>query len=63
MAEKANEWLAFGSPMVWVANPKKETVTVYRANRDPKVLQGDDLLLGDDVVPGFRVKVAEIFQS
>src|SRR5258708_39984768 len=41
LAEKANEWLAAGTPIVWVANPKKETITVYRANRDPKILQGD----------------------
>jgi Uma2 family endonuclease len=49
--------------MVWVADPQKETVTVYRKNREPRVLQGDDVLSGEEVVPGFAVKVAEIFQS
>jgi Uma2 family endonuclease len=63
MEEKAHDWLAAGSAMVWVADPQKETVTVYRKDREPRVLQGDDILSGEDVVPGFAVKVSEVFQS
>jgi Uma2 family endonuclease len=63
MEQKAHDWLAAGTAVVWVADPQKETVTVNRKNREPRVLQGDDVLSGEEVVPGFAVKVAEIFQS
>jgi Uma2 family endonuclease len=63
MEDKANDWLAAGTAMVWVADPQKETVTVYRKGREPQVLQGDDLLRGEEVIPGFAVRVSEIFQS
>jgi Uma2 family endonuclease len=63
MEDKANDWLAAGTAMVWVADPQKETLTVYRKGREPQVLQGDDLLRGEEVIPGFAVRVAEIFQS
>ncbi len=63
MEEKAHGWLAAGTAMVWVGDPQKETLTVYRKDREPRVLQGDDQLTGEDVVPGFAIRVAEIFQS
>lgn len=60
--EKIEQWLAAGTAMVWVANPRNKTIAVHRARRDPHVLREGDLLSGDDVCPGFSIRVAEIFQ-
>ncbi len=36
--EKVHEYLESGSLMVWVVNPKRQTVTVYRSLTDIKIL-------------------------
>jgi hypothetical protein len=36
-------------------------VTVVRANGERQVLKGDDLLSGEEVVPGFEIRVRQIF--
>lgn len=59
--DKARRWLAAGTRMVWVVYPKRETLTVYRSADNVRLLSAEDSLEGADVVPGFSVKVAELF--
>lgn len=47
--------------MVWVINPRRETVAVYRSPEDMTVLRGDDILEGGDVIEGFAVQVRDLF--
>ena len=53
-------WLELGARAVWNVNPKKRTVEVVRADGVRKIFRENDELV-DDTVPGFRVKVSEIF--
>ena len=39
--------------MVWVVNPRRETVEVYRSPEDITVLHGADILDGGTVIEGF----------
>lgn len=59
--EKVEEWLEAGARMVWVVNPRRRNVTVYRPGTNPIVLTINDALDGQDVVPGFSFSVAQIF--
>lgn len=59
--DKVGQWLAAGTSMVWVVNPKRRSVSVYRSMTDVKRLSEADELDGVDVVPGFRCGVSEIF--
>ena len=59
--KKIEEYLAGGVPLIWIVDPAIQSVTVYRSLQDVKVLTPDQELDGGDVIPGFRVKVAEIF--
>ena len=59
--EKARTWLAHGARMVWVVNPNRRTLSVYRPGLDVLVLAEDEELGGEDVVPGFHCNVSEIF--
>ena len=59
--EKVAEWLEGGARMVWIISPKLHTVTVYRSLTDIVTLTVKDTLSGGDVVPGFQMKVTEIF--
>jgi Uma2 family endonuclease len=54
-------WLELGAKSVWNVNPKKRTVEVSRADGQKQLFHETDELV-DDIIPGFRVKVAEIFE-
>jgi Uma2 family endonuclease len=60
---KVSQWLEAGARMVWVVSPKLHTITVYRSLTDIMTLTEKDTLKGGDVVPGFSIKIAEIFES
>ena len=47
--------------MVWVVNPRRETVEVYRSPEDMTVLRGNDILEGSDVIAGFQCCVRDLF--
>ena len=59
--EKVAEWLAAGTRMVIVVNPRNRTVRVYRSLTDSDLLTETDTLDGGDVVPGWQMPVADIF--
>jgi Uma2 family endonuclease len=60
--EKVREWLEAGARMVLVVSPRLRTITVYRSLTDINVFTEKDTLDGDDVVPGFRLAVVEVFR-
>ncbi len=59
--EKIQQWLEAGTRLVWVVNPKLRTVTVYRSNVDAEILTVKDTLDGGEVVLGFQIPIAELF--
>jgi Uma2 family endonuclease len=61
MMGKVLDWLAAGTRLVWLVSPACRTVTVYRSRNDIAVLTEDDVLEGEDVVPGWRLPVRDIF--
>lgn len=60
---KALAWLGAGCRMVLVADPDRGSVTVYRSREDVSILvaEAGDVIDGADVVPGWRLPVAEVF--
>ena len=58
---KVREYLAGGVGLVWVAYPVTRTVHVYRANGTATVLDDTGTLDGEDVLPGLRIAVTDIF--
>jgi Uma2 family endonuclease len=59
---KIADYLAAGTRLVWVVDPRHERVTVYRDLLAPRQLEAKGELDGEDVIPGFRVRVREIFE-
>ena len=59
--EKVSAWIAAGCMQVWVVSPQFKTVTIYSSSDDIVVLREKDTLTGGEVVPGFTIKVSEIF--
>lgn len=60
---KVLEYLQAGARLVWVFWPKYRSVTVYTAAGEVFQRREGDALDGDDVIPGFEVSVAEIFDA
>jgi len=59
---KVADYLAAGTHEVWVVDPESETVVAYRTLLSPRTLRPGDILEAEEVVPGFRVDVAELFE-
>jgi len=59
---KVAEYLSWGVRLVWLVDPNTRTVTVVRANGERQVLGEKDVLTGEDVVPGFKIRVRKIFE-
>jgi Uma2 family endonuclease len=60
--EKVTEYLQAGAKAVWVVNPRRRTITVYRSLNEITILTEQDTLDGGEVVPGFRCRVSEVFR-
>ena len=58
---KVAEWLEYGARLVFVVNPRRRTVGVHRPNEPVRILTEDDVLDGEDVVPGWSHPVRELF--
>ncbi len=61
LMDKLDEYFALGVNVVWVADPRKKQVYVYRSVTDVKRLSVGDTLNGEDVLPGFGMPVADLF--
>ena len=60
LTEKLADYRVAGTPLVWVIDPARRTVTVI-STHESTTLGADDTLTGGDVVPGFVCGVAELF--
>jgi hypothetical protein len=63
IAEKVEDYLASGVRLVWIVYPRSRHVVVWTPDGAARTLRGDDALDGADVVPGFRLPLAELFAS
>jgi Uma2 family endonuclease len=72
LAFKVEQYLRAGAQLVWVIHPPRQSVpgsaTVYRARGvaggpggSPTVLGPDDFLVGDPVLPGFRLRLSDLW--
>lgn len=61
--QKLREYLAIGVRLVWVVDPNARSVFAYRSLTDVREFTQNDDLPGDDVLPGFAVKVAHLFED
>jgi Uma2 family endonuclease len=58
---KVQEYLDAGTPLVWVLDPESRSATVTHADGRSTYLDSDGILDGEDVLPGFRVALADVW--
>lgn len=61
--EKARMWRDFGARLVWVVYPDTRSVDIYGEDGTTETLTENDILRGNDVLPGFSCAVSEIFEA
>ena len=57
LQDKMQEYLASGLQLGWLINPQNQQVEIYRAGQDVEVVKTPGVLSGEDVLPGFELKV------
>ena len=60
---KVGDWLNAGSRLVWVVDPTRGVVHVYRQDGSEALIAEQAELSGEDVVPGFEGTLAAILSS
>jgi Uma2 family endonuclease len=63
LRRKAEDYMRFGTKMVWLVFPDEQSVEVYLPDEDVITVGLDGTLDGGDVLPGFTLPVGEIFPS
>ena len=61
MQRKLRDYFAAGTKLVWYVDPKKRTVRVYTDPDNAATLTEDRTLDGGDVLPGFTLRLRELF--
>jgi Uma2 family endonuclease len=60
--QKLREYFAIGVLLVWLIDPLSRSVLVYRSLTNIRELTANDELTGEEVLPGFAVQVAQLFE-
>ena len=63
MEQRAASWLNWGVPVVWVLDPQQKQAHVVEQGRGGQRLAEHQELLGQAVLPGFHLRIADIFQE
>ena len=63
---KAEVYLSHGTALVWLVDPVREFAEVWRRGDDGdflrQLVESDGLLDGEDIVPGFRLRLRDLFE-
>lgn len=60
---KVADYLAAGARVVWVLDPATRSARIYRTLLAPRTLGVGDSLDGEDVLPGFSLPLADLFEA
>ena len=61
--EKIDDYFRAGVRQVWVIYPRHSRVFVHNGPKSITVLDAADVLDGGDVLPGFQLRLAELFRK
>ena len=63
LQEKLDDLQVGGARLIWVADPRRGTVTVHDGDAPVRTLRGDESLDGGAVVPGFSCRIGDVFEG
>lgn len=63
VTDKIHEYFEAGVELVWVVNPRRETVSVYTSAQQVTILGKSDTLTAGEVIPGFALPLGQLFRT
>src|SRR5260221_5075448 len=60
---KAEKYIQGGTKLVWLVFPDEQVIEIYMSDQDVITVSPDGILDGGEVLPGFTLKVSDIFAS
>ena len=61
LQSKMLEYIANGASLGWLIDPLKRRVYIYRPDEELVVLENPEIVPGDPLLPGFKLKTAELW--
>jgi Uma2 family endonuclease len=61
--EKLNEYLDAGIRLIWIVNPDRRTIRIYRNDGTTRLYREKDTIENDPMLPGLRLTAGEIFPA
>jgi Uma2 family endonuclease len=61
VADKIGEFLECGVPLVWVVDPRTQTVTAYQSLSNTQQFTAQDTISAEPILPGFSCLVSRFF--
>jgi len=58
---KVDEWLQAGTQAVWVLYSATHSAMIYQSDGALQLLHADDMLTGEPALPGFSIRLSELF--
>ena len=59
--DKLNEYFSAGVRQVWLVEPRFERVIVYFSPDESKTFHKTELLICEEILPGFKLNLSDIF--
>ena len=61
--KKMNAYVANGARLGWLIDPYERSVEIFRSGRKVEVLLDPETVSGEDVLPGFVLRLAGMFAA
>ena len=61
MDQKIVNYFASGATLVWQVFPETRRLVVFTSPTDPRTREAEDFVDAGDLLPGFRVRVDDLF--
>jgi len=62
LRKKADYYLANGTSLVWLLLPATRQVEIHSLSAERRLLEAKETLNSDDLLPGFSIEVAKLFE-
>ena len=59
--DKLEEYLGADIPLVWIVNPERRTIRVYRNDGTTHLFRDKEIIENEPLLPGFRLVMTEVF--
>jgi Uma2 family endonuclease len=61
LQQKMSEYINNGASLGWLIDPQQQTVGIYRPQQEVKILNSPQSLSGENILPGFILDLASIW--